>query len=62
MDQDWCSENNRRWSQEMLGFDPSYFQNMEGGQKPSYLYIGCSDSRAPAASLQFVWGPIRRTL
>ena len=35
----------------MLGFDPSYFQNMEGGQKPSYLYIGCSDSRAPAASL-----------
>ena len=44
-------ENNRRWSQEKLRSDPSYFQNMEGGQKPSYLYIGCSDSRVPAESL-----------
>ena len=28
--------------------DPEYFENLSKGQKPEYLWIGCSDSRVPA--------------
>jgi carbonic anhydrase len=28
--------------------DPDYFKNLSQGQKPDYLWIGCSDSRVPA--------------
>ncbi len=28
--------------------DPDYFSNLSKGQKPDYLWIGCSDSRVPA--------------
>jgi len=28
--------------------DPEYFKKLSLGQKPDYLWIGCSDSRVPA--------------
>ncbi len=28
--------------------NPEYFENLSKGQKPEYLWIGCSDSRVPA--------------
>src|SRR3954462_13734987 len=28
--------------------DPDYFKKLSIGQKPDYLWIGCSDSRVPA--------------
>jgi carbonic anhydrase len=28
--------------------DPEYFKKLSAGQKPDYLWIGCSDSRVPA--------------
>lgn len=39
--------NNKTWVQEKLNLDPKYFENHAAGQKPKYLYIGCSDSRLP---------------
>lgn len=40
-------ENNKKWVEEKLNLDPEYFENHAKGQKPKYLYIGCSDSRLP---------------
>ncbi len=40
-------ENNKKWVQEKLNLDEHYFENHAKGQKPKYLYIGCSDSRLP---------------
>jgi carbonic anhydrase len=40
-------ENNKKWVEEKLNLDPDYFENHAKGQKPKYLYIGCSDSRLP---------------
>ncbi len=37
--------NNRKWVEEKLAMDPEYFHNLAKGQKPEYLFIGCSDSR-----------------
>jgi carbonic anhydrase len=39
--------NNRRWIAEKLHLDSNYFTNLNKGQSPPYLIIGCSDSRAP---------------
>ncbi|QNF34056.1 carbonic anhydrase [Adhaeribacter swui] len=41
-------ENNRKWVAEKMQNDPNYFKNLAKGQKPRYLFIGCSDSRVPA--------------
>jgi carbonic anhydrase len=41
-------ENNRRWVERMRADDPAYFEKLSAGQKPEFLYIGCSDSRVPA--------------
>lgn len=41
-------ENNRNWVNENVAKDPEYFLRMSKGQKPGYLWIGCSDSRIPA--------------
>ncbi|MBK6266457.1 carbonic anhydrase [Marivirga sp. S37H4] len=41
-------ENNRKWVSDKLNLDPDYFKKMAEGQKPKYLFIGCSDSRVPA--------------
>lgn len=40
--------NNREWVRRMTASDPHYFEKLARGQRPEYLYIGCSDSRAPA--------------
>ncbi|MDB5263519.1 MAG: Carbonic anhydrase [Adhaeribacter sp.] len=41
-------EGNRRWVAEKLAQDQEYFKKLALGQKPEYLFIGCSDSRVPA--------------
>ena len=41
-------EGNRKWVAQKLSEDPTYFKKLSQGQKPEYLFIGCSDSRVPA--------------
>lgn len=48
--------NNRNWIAEKLKVDENYFKNLSIGQNPSFLYIGCSDSRVTAEELMGV-GP-----
>ena len=40
--------NNRAWAADMTRQDPDFFQRLAGQQAPSYLWIGCADSRVPA--------------
>jgi carbonic anhydrase len=48
---------NRAWAAEMLAEDPGYFSRNVSGQKPVFLWIGCSDSRvAPDQMTQAVPG------
>jgi len=44
-------KNNEKWVLEKLALDKDYFINLNKGQKPEYLYIGCSDSRVTAEDL-----------
>ncbi|MES2337560.1 MAG: carbonic anhydrase [Pseudomonadota bacterium] len=37
--------SNQAWAQELLEENPAFFQRQAGGQKPQFLWIGCSDSR-----------------
>ena len=48
--------NNRNWIAEKLKVDENYFKKLSRGQNPSFLYIGCSDSRVTAEELMGV-GP-----
>jgi carbonic anhydrase len=41
-------ENNRAWAESIRHADPEFFQKLSRQQTPSYLWIGCSDSRVPA--------------
>ena len=41
-------EGNKKWAKEQIARDPRYFEKMRPSQAPSYLWIGCSDSRVPA--------------
>lgn len=41
-------EGNKKWVAEKLAQDKDYFKKLAMGQKPEYLFIGCSDSRVPA--------------
>lgn len=41
-------EHNQRWIADKTADDHDYFVNLAKDQNPSYLYIGCSDSRVPA--------------
>lgn len=41
-------EGNRHFSLSKKIDDPEYFKKLSLGQKPDYLWIGCSDSRVPA--------------
>ncbi|RDC63924.1 carbonic anhydrase [Adhaeribacter pallidiroseus] len=44
-------KNNRAWVAEKVKQDPDYFKKLALGQKPRYLFIGCSDSRVPASGI-----------
>ena len=39
---------NRAWAEKMSRRDPEFFPRLAREQTPSYLWIGCSDSRVPA--------------
>ena len=41
-------QNNRAWAQRILRADAAFFEKLTRQQSPSYLWIGCSDSRVPA--------------
>jgi carbonic anhydrase len=41
-------DNNKNWVNSQLKLDKEYFKDLSKSQKPSLLWIGCSDSRVPA--------------
>jgi len=41
-------DNNRAWAADRVQNDPKFFLRLAGQQAPSFLWIGCSDSRVPA--------------
>ena len=41
-------ENNRSWADGIREQEPDFFLKLSQQQFPSYLWIGCSDSRVPA--------------
>src|SRR5688572_650731 len=41
-------DNNRAWSERIRREDPEFFSRLSQQQRPSYLWIGCADSRVPA--------------
>jgi carbonic anhydrase len=44
-------ERNRAWVAERTASDPEFFTRRAGGQSPTFLFIGCSDSRVSAELL-----------
>lgn len=44
-------EHNTKWAAEKKAQDPEFFSKLSAGQKPEYLWIGCSDSRIPAEQI-----------
>ncbi|GAB3572143.1 carbonic anhydrase [Hymenobacter daeguensis] len=44
-------ENNKKWVSDRNAADPNFFKTLADGQKPKYLFIGCSDSRVPASGI-----------
>ena len=42
---------NKAWAYTMATKDKEYFKRLALGQSPDYLWIGCSDSRVPAAGV-----------
>ena len=44
-------ENNRVWAESIRTREPDFFQTLSKQQAPTYLWIGCSDSRVPATQL-----------
>lgn len=38
-------DNNSAWAEKKLAEDPQFFERLAKGQKPRFLWIGCSDSR-----------------
>ncbi len=41
-------ENNRTWARDIKAKSPEFFQALSTQQSPTYLWVGCSDSRVPA--------------
>ena len=44
-------DNNLAWATKRAEEDPLFFKRLARGQKPSILYIGCSDSRVAAEAM-----------
>jgi len=44
-------QNNDNWVKDCLDKDPKFFETLGHGQKPTFLFIGCSDSRVPAETI-----------
>ncbi len=42
---------NKAWAQSKVEASPEYFKELARGQKPEFLWIGCSDSRVPAEDI-----------
>lgn len=42
---------NKAWVKEKLQIDENFFKELAKGQRPEYLWIGCSDSRVPAEEI-----------
>ncbi|MGH6986940.1 MAG: carbonic anhydrase [Caulobacteraceae bacterium] len=42
---------NRAWAKARRSPDPGFFDRLAQGQRPRFLWIGCSDSRVPAGEL-----------
>ncbi|MGI9526027.1 MAG: carbonic anhydrase, partial [Weeksellaceae bacterium] len=51
MELDRIFKNNEIWIKDKLENDPEYFKELNKGQKPEVLYIGCSDSRVTAEDI-----------
>jgi carbonic anhydrase len=45
---DHLFESNKAWADRIRQLDPEFFLKLSRQQSPSYLWIGCSDSRVPA--------------
>ena len=41
-------DNNRAWAERISSEDPQFFPKLSRLQRPTYLWIGCADSRVPA--------------
>lgn len=54
MDFNRIFENNEKWIAEKVSVNPEYFKKLAEGQRPEFLYIGCSDSRVTAEDLMGV--------
>lgn len=44
-------EQNKAWAESITASDPEFFPTLAKQQSPTYLWIGCSDSRVPATQL-----------
>jgi carbonic anhydrase len=47
-DLDELFRNNKAWAEQILRQDPEFFTKLSRQQSPTYLWIGCADSRVPA--------------
>jgi carbonic anhydrase len=43
--------NNKKWSEAKRRGDPEFFHKLATGQRPEFLFIGCSDSRVTAEEM-----------
>jgi carbonic anhydrase len=44
-------DQNRVWAESITASDPEFFPTLAKQQSPTFLWIGCSDSRVPATQL-----------
>ena len=44
-------DQNKAWAESITASDPEFFPNLAKQQSPTFLWIGCSDSRVPATQL-----------